>query len=71
MIPCHPYQFATCFMHLGKNCSGFSTVMEMHGKILSWKMGEKNKVMGVQKVMEKSWNFSTAYRETRMHEKFR
>ena len=35
-----------------------------HGK--SWKMGEKNKVMEIQKVMEKSWNFSTAYRKSRM-----
>ena len=57
------------------------TVLEKHGKawkkILSWKvmekswkMGQQNKVMEIQKchgkVMEKSWNFSTAYRESRM-----
>ena len=29
-------------------------------------MGEKYKVMEIQKVMEKSWNFSTANRESRM-----
>ena len=29
-------------------------------------MGEKNKVMEIHKVMEKSWNFSTDYRESRM-----
>ena len=29
-------------------------------------MGEKNKVMEIQKVMEKSWNVSTAYRKSRM-----
>ena len=29
-------------------------------------MGEQNKVMEIQKVMEKSWNLSTAYRESRM-----
>ena len=29
-------------------------------------MGEKNKVVEIQKVMEKSWNFSTAYREACM-----
>ena len=33
----------------------------------SWKMGEQNKVMEIQKkVMEKSWHFSTAFRESRM-----
>ena len=44
--------------------------MEKHGKKSchgkSWKMGGKNKVMEIQKVMEKSWNFSAAYRESRM-----
>ena len=29
-------------------------------------MGIKNKIMEIQKVMEKSWNFSTAYRESGM-----
>ena len=48
--------------------------MEKHGKQschgMSWKShgkwANKNKVMEIQKVMEKSWNFSTTYRESRM-----
>ena len=38
-------------------------------KILSWKVienGEKIKSWKFKKVMEKSWNFSTAYRKSRM-----
>ena len=34
-------------------------------KILSWKIGGKNKVMEIENILEKSWNFSTGYHESR------
>ena len=44
--------------------------MENHGKQSchgkSWKIDDKNKFMEIHKVMEKSCNFSTAYRESCM-----
>ena len=46
-------------------------VMEKHGKTWgenlvmekSWKMCNKNKVMEIKNILEKSWNFSTACRK--------
>ena len=31
----------------------------------SWKMGQKIEVMEIENIMGKSWNFSTAYHESR------
>ena len=49
---------------LGRRTIGFpQSWKSIKEKILSWKIGEKNKVMEIQK---RSWNFSTAYRKPRM-----
>ena len=37
--------------------------------ILSWRVmenGQKNKVMAIENILEKSWNFSTAYHKSHM-----
>ena len=53
-----------------RRCHRVPTVMEKHGKNLVMESHGKwaKKVMSwkFKKVMEKSWNFSTAYRESRM-----
>ena len=55
-------------MTQGSHRHGKAWKKSCHGKVME--NGQKSKVMEIQKghgkVMEKSWNFSTAYRESRM-----
>ena len=51
---------------------GSQSCKSMEEKILpwkvmkkSWKMGKKIEVMEIENIMEKSWNFSSAYHESR------
>ena len=42
---------------------GGNLVIESHGKVME--MDQKNKVMEIENILKKSWNFSTADHESR------